>query len=64
MCTSMCKAAGGKLLQGTRSAAGCSVMALRGWGRGEAREGRGYIYCHITEPNTTLESNYTPIKVC
>ena len=69
MCTTTSKTAGGKLLQGTRSAAWCSVMASRGGGRrGGGSRGRGlYIFiadslCHITDTNTILESNYTPIK--
>ena len=41
MCTSMCKTAGGKLPQGTRSVAWCSVMASRGGGGGGGSRGKG-----------------------
>ena len=55
--TLRCKTAGGKLLYGTRSSAGCSVMSLE-----EMCIHTTDPLCHTAEPSTTLQSNYTPIK--
>ena len=61
---------GGKLLYNTKSSTWCSVTTLEGWDRGWGRVQDGGdtcilmadSCCYMAETNTTLESNYLPIK--
>ena len=68
--TTVCKTARGRLLPSTRSQLGAVLTSRAGGGRVGGSTGRGlYLFiadslCHIAETNTTLESNYTPIKIC
>ena len=60
--------ASGKVLYRTGGFVQCSVVTWRGGGGGEVPEGRDICIqiagslCYTAESNTTLQSNYTPIK--